>query len=357
MSESKDRYLALDVAVDNQVVAAKGAEIQFKRDERLTPGYTARFQDSRPFSPRKMLLHDKSNKILMLTPERKSRFVRIDTETGKNVGEVTLKFHSEVEQPIDTIVPIQKFSQLQPSEVVAVSGVSRNTIFNLHWDPRQKGDDVIVKPDERFTKATKGFKFTAIATNQMGDIVAGSADGHIRLFQEGPLKRPKTHLNQLSDPVIGVDVSTDGQWVIWTTKEYLAVVNVTFENDENLHICNGFHKSMPEKPNALLLRIPEEEIVAHQMGDVNLTPARFDNGPYVGAGVIEEEIVTSSGPFIIRWKFRQVKLDYAKGHHSGNLLATRPTIYRQSASVVDKTFEYGRNNVIVVLEISKTIKV
>jgi hypothetical protein len=86
--DSKERYSALDVTVDNQVVAAKGSQIQFKRDETIIPGYKVRFKDSTPFSPRKMMLHDKSNKILMLTPEKRNLFVRIDTETGKNIGEV-----------------------------------------------------------------------------------------------------------------------------------------------------------------------------------------------------------------------------------------------------------------------------
>jgi hypothetical protein len=67
----------------------------------------------------------------------------------------------------------------------------------------------------------------------------------------------------------------------------------------------------------LILRIPQEDIESHEMGEINLTPARFDNGPSVGSGVIEEEIVTSSGPFIIRWKFRQVKLDYVKERKAG----------------------------------------
>jgi hypothetical protein len=164
----------------------------------------------------------------------------------------TLKFHNEVEEPVDAVVPIQKFSQLQSSEVVSVSGVSRNTVFNIHWDPRQKGDSVIVKTDEKYSffyyslwsnklkqlslslslivcvslmnsdlqkqpkdsnslllPQIKRYRYTNFVVHGrvddrkcshfvQGDIVAGSSDGHIRLFQEGPLKRPKTHLNQLS---------------------------------------------------------------------------------------------------------------------------------------------------------------
>lgn len=104
--------------------------------------------------------------------------------------------------------------------------------------------------------------------------------------------------------------------------------------------------------------------------EVNFTPARFDNGPYAGSGVIEQEIVTSTGPYIIRWKFRQVKMDYNKERLQdgksvstnkllpltfSNLVLTnvtfikRPTIYKQRSDVVDKAFEYGQNNLVAAL--------
>jgi len=65
----------------------------------------------------------------------------------------------------------------------------------------------------------------------------------------------------------------------------------------------------------LILRIPDEERKRLGIEEVNFTHARFDNSPYYDierGTVIEEEIVTSTGPFLVRWKFRQVKLDYAK---------------------------------------------
>lgn len=62
----------------------------------------------------------------------------------------------------------------------------------------------------------------------------------------------------------------------------------------------------------MILRIPEDDLEEFNIQDVNFTPARFDNGPYAGSGVIEQEIVTTTGPYIVRWKFRQVKMDYNK---------------------------------------------
>lgn len=166
------------------------------------------------------------------------------------------------------------------------------------------------------------------------------------------MKRAKTNLNQLADPVRGVDVSSSGEWVVWTTKEYIAVVNTKFQ-DKNNDTFNGFTKSMGEaRPDALILRLSEEDMTKFGITEVNFTHARFDNGPYIdpsGANVIEEEIVTSTGPFLVRWKFRQVKNDYSKSRDSDERTA-KPFIYKQNQTIVDKTFQYGSHDVIAALE-------
>lgn len=166
------------------------------------------------------------------------------------------------------------------------------------------------------------------------------------------MKRAKTNLNQLADPVRGVDVSSSGEWVIWTTREYIAVVNTKF-SDKNNDVFSGFTKSMGEaRPDALILRLSAEDKAKFGIGEVSFTAARFDNGPFIdpsGANVIEEEIVSSTGPFLIRWKFRQVKNDYAKPRNSDELSA-KPIIYKQSETIIDKTFRYGSNDVVAALE-------
>jgi hypothetical protein len=166
------------------------------------------------------------------------------------------------------------------------------------------------------------------------------------------LKRAKTNLNQLADPVRGVDVSGSGEWVVWTTKEYIAVVNTKF-TDKNNDSHMGFSKSMGEaRPDALILRLSEEDKAKHGIGAVNFTAARFDNGPYIdptGANVIEEEIVASTGAFLVRWKFRQVKNDYGRAREADDRVV-KPFIYKQTETIVDKTFQYGSNDIVAALE-------
>lgn len=43
----------------------------------------------------------------------------------------SLRFHEEMDEPIDTVVPIRKFSQLQASETVQLVGASCNTVCNM----------------------------------------------------------------------------------------------------------------------------------------------------------------------------------------------------------------------------------
>eukprot|EP00029_Vermamoeba_vermiformis_P007758 TRINITY_DN3445_c0_g1_i1.p1 TRINITY_DN3445_c0_g1~~TRINITY_DN3445_c0_g1_i1.p1 ORF type:complete len:363 (+),score=115.75 TRINITY_DN3445_c0_g1_i1:161-1090(+) len=298
-------------------------------------------------SPRKLLLTDKSNKMLVLTPDKKNVLTRIDTETGKTLDEIKMRLHAELDEPINTVTHSEKFSQLLSQPVVELAGTSRNTVFDMTWDPREKTDDIIIGAENRYTKAAKGFNFTAVATTGEGNVITADTDGHIRLFQKSKMKRPKNVLNQLADPILGVDVSKDGEWALWTTKEYLAVAKLSFQ-DKNADMVSGFEKVFSEKPEALILRIPEDDLDEFNIKEVNFTPARFDNGPYAGSGVIEQEIVTSTGPYIVRWKFRQVKMDYNKERLQDG--KSRPTIYKQRGDVVDKAFEYGQNNLVAALD-------
>lgn len=293
----------------------------------------------------------------MLTPQKKNVLVRLDTETGKNLGELELSFHAEVEEPFDAIVPVQKFAQLQAQgELVKLVGTSRNSVFNLEWDTRTPIDQIVLGEDQKHTKQGRTHAFTSIATTSKGDIVVGDNEGVVRLFQspgEKPLKRAKTNLNQLADRVKAVDVSSDGEWVVWTTKEYLAVVNTKFEDPKSGARVSGFHKSMgAARPDSLILRIPEDMKKKYGITEVNFEGGRFDNGPHANPEsglIIEEDLVVSTGPFIVRWNFRKVKLEYAKARPEDNC-SLPPIIYKQAGNIIDKAFEYGESRIVTALE-------
>lgn len=80
--------------------------------------------------------------------------------------------------------------------------------------------------------------------------------------------------------VTSVDTTRDGEWIVWTTEKYIAVVNTLFRGD-NGETYSGFEKSMgKEKPQALICRLTDEDLAL--MGiteeDIHLTPATFDQG-------------------------------------------------------------------------------
>jgi hypothetical protein len=43
---------------------------------------------------------------------------------------------------------------------------------------------------------------------------------------------------------VGIDISADGNWIVWSTKSYLAVVNVSFTGN-NGTTQNGFTTKVP----------------------------------------------------------------------------------------------------------------
>lgn len=251
---------------------------------------------------------------MVLTPQKKDTLVRVDTETGKTLDQYKLKFHEDVETPFYTVTPSKKYANLQSNDTVSLTGLSGNSVFSFDWDTRTPIKEMSVL-DESKIQTIDTTRYTSVATTKTGDVVVGDIKGHVRLFQtpESGFKRAKTVFNQFADHVINVDTSASGEWVIWSTKEYIAVINTKFTKDGVPY--SGFHKpiSKKDRPSALLLTISEEDMKEHGIDEVNFTGARFDNGPYMDLSndnIIEEEIVASTGKFLVRWRMRHVKAQY-----------------------------------------------
>ncbi len=92
----------------------------------------------------------------------------------------------------------------------------------------------------------------------------------------------KTNLDDVAvGTVIGVDVSADGEWVLWTARNRIYLANVLFRDSKTNEVQSGFDKSMgDQKSNVLQLQLlPEELSKMHvKEDDVCFTRARFDNG-------------------------------------------------------------------------------
>jgi len=275
----------------------------------------------------------------------------MDTETGKNVGQLNVKlFHSAIDGFLDTIVPLKKFSQLKTQNELSLAAICGNSVTKVNWDVRTPVvKDYVIDQQESFTKAQRGFRFSAITTTKEGNIAVGSKDGSIRLFASGDiLKRAKTELSQLADPIIGLDVSANGEWLLGTTKKYLIVFKTTWNDEKGDH--SAFKSSMPtEQKRLLTLRIPKKQKKKYSIYDEDIcfTTARFDNSPYDETDITEQEIVTSTENFVIRFKFSQVKKDYLSEPRRQDRAV--PIIYQQDDDIVDKTFSYQTDSIVVAL--------
>lgn len=155
----------------------------------------------------------------------------------------------------------------------------------------------------------------------------------MRLYSELG-KVAKTHLPGLGDPIIGVDTTEDGSFVLATTKNYILVIDTRVKVKEKTHtssvrarkkekkMCQsgaevessgcdvfqgvekgGFLKSMGKnKPTPVKLTIKPMDIIKYRMKDISFTPAHFNVGRSM-----ERSIVASTGPFIVTWNFRHIK--------------------------------------------------
>eukprot|EP01102_Stenamoeba_stenopodia_P020218 TRINITY_DN7804_c0_g1_i3.p2 TRINITY_DN7804_c0_g1~~TRINITY_DN7804_c0_g1_i3.p2 ORF type:complete len:162 (+),score=40.18 TRINITY_DN7804_c0_g1_i3:820-1305(+) len=146
-----------------------------------------------------------------------------------------------------------------------------------------------------------------------------------------------------------MDVSADGEWLLWTTEKFLALAKVGFQGGKGK--TTGFETAMgkDKKPDALLIRIPEQDL--ERLGltedDVSFTVARFDRSTSIGvADVVEEYVITTTGPYVLQWKLRQLVNDYNSKRES-NYQKSRPKIRKQETNIVDKIFEYGQTNKVV----------
>jgi len=296
------------------------------------------------------MVHDEGNKILTLTP-KKTVLCRLDTETGKNIGQLNVKlFHSSIDGCLDTVVPLKKFSQLKTHNELSLAAICGNSVTKVKWDVRTPVvKDYVIDKQESFTKAQRGFRFSAITTTKEGNIAVGSKDGSIRLFTSGDvnIKRAKTELSQLADPIIGLDVSADGEWILATTEKYIIVFKTTWDDHKGTH--SAFHSSMPvEQKKLLVLRIPKKQKLKYAIDDedISFSTARFDNSPYE-TDISEQDIVTSTGYFIVRFKFRPVKKDY--NSEPRRQKRALPIIYKQDDEIVDKIFSYQNDSIVVAL--------
>eukprot|EP00727_Mastigamoeba_balamuthi_P002059 m51a1_g11850 hypothetical protein (830) ;mRNA; r:485875-488973 len=286
-----------------------------------------------PFSPRRIMLHDCEEKMVMLDPTDKKVMHHMDIETQKVVN----MWKADDDYPVNEILPQDKYAQQESTQPFV--GLNRVGFFLL--DPRQDGNKIV---DDRkfFSMGRTPPGFLCAATTKNGQIVVGTDKGEVRLYdhklltQPGPggesrQPRAKTTYPGLGSPVIGIDVTGDGKWIVATCKTFLFVVPAVLGDGRS-----GFEKPLgKDKGIARRLQIKPNH-VAMIGGSVSFTPAKFNT--VAGGGDKERAIVTSTGEFLVTWNFNKVKENVLDQYQ----------INQVSGTVVADQFRFGDADTVVV---------
>src|SRR5436305_1511327 len=213
-------------------------------------------------------------------------------------------------------------------------GLAKNALYRI--DPRLSGNKLV---DSELKQYVSKNDFSAAATTEKGYIAVASSKGDIRMFDRLGINA-KTHIPALGEPIIGLDVSADGRWILATCRTYLLLIDALQKEGKNegkLGFEKSFGKDSKPQPRRLGLSPSHVAQFQHETGaPLSFTPARFNTGE----GVNETSIITATGPFIVTWNLKKV-LAGRKDPYS---------IKRYAEEVKADNFKYGSDkNVIVAL--------
>ncbi|KAK2466258.1 hypothetical protein APHAL10511_001900 [Amanita phalloides] len=274
------------------------------------------------FKPKNVMLHDQDTKMILMNPTDPNSLYNMDIERGKVVEE--WKVHEDV--VVNHIAPDNKFAPTTREQTII--GASHNALFRI--DPRISGTKLV---ESQFKQYVSKNKFSGVATTAAGKLAVASEKGDIRLY-DSLGKIAKTALPPLGDPIIGIDVTADGRWIVATTKSYLLLID-TMIGEGRYTGSLGFDRSFPATAKPIPRRLQlRNEHVAYMGHHISFTPARFNQGEHQ----VENAIVTSTGPYVVAWDFAKVKKGFLDKYE----------IKKYEDEVVQDNFKFGDDNEIIV---------
>lgn len=252
-------------------------------------------KDGRELNPGKMMLHQRDQNMVFSGDD--DRLYKMDL----NRGQVVEEWQASDKEPVVSFGPNLKFAQLTDEQTF--TGISANGMFRV--DPRLAGNK-FVKESLKLYK-TKNNKFLTFTTTEAGYLAVGSENGDIRLYDKLG-GNAKSKLPSLGDPVIGVDTSKDGRWILVTCTNYLLLVDAMVgkgqKNADSLGYLKYFDQDKKPVPRRLALK-PEDEAYMHM--ETKGQPIRFTQAYFnTGRDSKETTIVTSTGPYVLTWSLSKV---------------------------------------------------
>ena len=218
----------------------------------------------------------------------------------------------------------KKLGQLSP--YCDIYGINKNKIFSM--DGRVNRPNKIV--EDKLYGPGSNKDFTCIATPQFEAFATGSQDGNIRLYND-ITKNAKTLIPCYGDPIISIDITKNGDYLLVTCEKYLMLINTRGDHDENAFTVSL--KRAKRKP--ITIKLSPEDVVNKNLGEDNYTPAKFD----INKSNNETIITTSLGPYIIVWNFEQVKKGIINSYQIKNV----------NDFVIGNTTKFDKNQLIVTM--------
>lgn len=273
--------------------------------------------------PTKMMSHRQDTNIVLQDPFNLQSLYNLDLTVGKVVEEWKITRDASV---VD-FVPRTKFSQTLPEGTLL--GASSNSIFTI--DPRLSGYKAVSSESKDYKTKTD---FTCTTTTQEGYIAVGSMTGDIRLYNAQIGSNAKTLLPGAGKPVLALDASQDGKYIIATFATYLMFIDCQIDADRGvLGFQKSFSKASPPQSTMLHLTPEHRAQILGEKIPFRFNAAKFNQGP----GMTEKTIITSVGPYIIAFDMKKLKAGL-----------TDYELRRYEDTIVADNFRWGNDKDIVV---------
>ncbi|KAG5481530.1 hypothetical protein LSCM1_05549 [Leishmania martiniquensis] len=251
-------------------------------------------------------LLEKGDVTMLLFGGRNAAVQQVDLARGTVVQEY---------KPAD--MPVQ--SVAYANHTAASSGpvytcLGRNVAFNIdvRMDPRSC---VVVEDGKQptdYALSSLRKDFTCHATSQNGYLVIGDGCGNIRLYTGPPGARrpsggyfPKTAKTLLDTkvPILDLDVTADGQYIVAATASFLLFIETKFVDSHDKE-STGFQSRMGEKkPQPVILQpSPEQTLRMGGASAVRFQSAKFDRFP----GTKELCVTASCADYLLTWSLRAI---------------------------------------------------
>lgn len=303
-SDLKNSYLVVGPNKSAFVVRGDAIGLFRTEEDQLEFQATIKNVNDDESEMKKMITHNDGTSLIFLNENDRTKLKLLDLEKGEVVETWDLK------RPVNDY-----FDSAKTSDNGTLIGVNDTSLFRI--DPRTK---------EKITEEAKTYKtkneFSCGMATRSGDVAVASRKGDLRLYDKID-KRAKTLLPGFGSEIKGIDMTSNGQYIICTCKSYLmlSIVNPDYK------VAMGKEKPLPKR-----LQLKPEHL-AFINEEIDFTPAKFSTDAF------EELIVTSTGHYVVSWNLKDVL--------KGRLYSY--TIKKYGDTVVADNFGFGENNTIIVM--------